>query len=431
MRKKQSTAFNEILKAAGAKGSGARRITGPSLALAALLAAAPLAAQQRVPFNAAGSAPVAPQGLPLPPLPEQPVDYATAEGQDIRVQVLVTGLRRPWSLAFVGDDTLLVTERTGALRAVRGGKLDPNPVEGAPSAKIEGLSGLMDIALHPSFATNGYVYLSYNKPLEGDEAAIAVARGRWDGTALRDTRDVFVAGPESGGVSRLAFGSDGMLYVSMSGGGDDNADLPPPQNPASHAGKVLRLTPDGAVPRDNPFVGRAGYRPEIFTLGHRSTLGLAVHPATGVLWQVEMGPNGGDELNRLEAGGNYGWPLVSLGRTYPGPWQSQHFQREGFVDPVLFWVPSISTSGLAFYTGDALPKWKGDIFVGGMRYGEIPNTGKLERILLNEDMEELRREPLLVDLRQRIRDVRQGPDGFLYLLTDYDEGALLRIEPAR
>ncbi len=167
---------------------------------------------------------------------------------------------------------------------------------------------------------------------------------------------------------------------------------------------------------DNPFVGKAGYKPEIFTLGHRNTLGLAKHPPTGRIWQLEMGPNGGDELNLLEPGGNYGWPLVSFGRTYPGPRVSSELQRTDFKDAQVFWVPSISTSGLAFYTGDRLPKWKGDVFVGGMRYGEIPNTGRLERILFNENMEELRREPLLLELRQRIRDVRQGPDGLLYLL---------------
>jgi glucose/arabinose dehydrogenase len=282
----------------------------------------------------------------------------------------------------------------------------------------------MDIALHPDFASNGFVYLSYSKPLAGEDAAVAVARGRWDGRALRDTKDVFVAGAETTGGARLAFGGDGMLYVSAGGNGEEH-----PQNPNSHGGKVLRLTPDGGVPTDNPFVDRAGYKPEIFTLGHRSVLGLAAHPTTGQIWQVEMGPNGGDELNILQAGGNYGWPLVSLGRSYPGP-RHPHLQREGFIDPVVFWVPSISTSGLAFYTGTRLPRWKGDIFVGGMRYGEIPNTGRLERILINDKMEELRREPLLVELRQRIRDVRQGPDGLLYLLTDYQDGALLRIAPA-
>ena len=170
--------------------------------------------------------------------------------------------------------------------------------------------------------------------------------------------------------------------------------------------------------------------PEVYTLGHRSTLGLAFRPGTNELWQTENGPNGGDELNLLKAGANYGWPLVSLGRTYPGPWQSKGFSREGFEDPVVYWTPSIAISGLAFYTGDKLPKWKGDVFVGALRTGEIPGTGHLERILFNENMEELRRESLLVDLRQRIRDVRMGPDELLYLLTDEEKGAILRIEPA-
>jgi glucose/arabinose dehydrogenase len=388
----------------------------------AVLATTPLAAQQQVPFR--NNIPVAPQGLSERPLPAAPVTFETAEGQNIEVSVVTRGLARPWSLAFVANDTILVTERGGAVRVVRAGKLEPEPVAGVPEVRPQGLAGLMDIALHPEFASNRYVYLSYSKPISVDDTAVAIARARWDGTALRDAHDVFVAGAETNGGARLAFGGDGMLYVSAGGGGDSH-----PQDPGSHGGKVLRLTPAGRVPDDNPFVGRAGYKPEIFTLGHRSTLGLAAHPATGQIWQVEMGPNGGDEVNVLTAGGNYGWPLVSLGRSYPGP-RHPHLQSDGFIDPVVFWVPSISTSGLAFYNGTALPKWTGDIFVGGMRYGEIPNTGRLERILINENMEELRREPLLLELRQRIRDVRQGPDGLLYLLTDYEDGALLRIAPA-
>jgi glucose/arabinose dehydrogenase len=392
--------------------------------IVALALALPVAAQQTVPFR--NNIPVAPQGLSLPPLPAEPVRYETAEGQSIELTVITRGLERPWSLAFVANDTILVTERGGTLRVIRSGKLDPEPVAGVPAVRAEGLAGLMDIALHPEFATNGYVYLAYSKPISAEDTAVAIARGRWDGSALRDTSDVFVAGAETTGGARLAFGGDGMLYVSAGGGGDSH-----PQDPSSHGGKVLRLTPNGRVPQDNPFVGREGYKPEIFTLGHRSTLGLARHPLTGQIWQLEMGPNGGDEINVLTPGGNYGWPLVSMGRSYPGP-RHPHLQAEGYIDPVVFWVPSISTSGLAFYTGDALPKWKGDIFVGGMRYGEIPNTGRLERVLLNENMEELRRESLLVDLRQRIRDVRQGPDGLLYLLTDYEQdAALLRIGPAR
>jgi glucose/arabinose dehydrogenase len=320
---------------------------------------------------------------------------------------------------------MLVTERPGRLRAIRNGALDPQPVAGLPEVRAQGLCGLFDVVLHPRFAENQWVYLTYDKPRDGKMSSLAIARGRWDGKALTEMRDLLVADGASC-VSRMAFGPDGMLYVSTFGAFADAA-----QNTNSLAGKVLRLRDDGSVPPDNPFVGKAGYRPEIYTMGHRSTLGLAVHPGTGQIWELEMGPNGGDEINILRPGGNYGWPLVSLGRTYPGPWQSKQFQREGFEDPVVFWMPSISTSGLAFYTGNRLSKWKGDIFVGGMRYGEIPGTGQLQRILINENLEELRREPLLVDLRQRIRDVRQGPDELLYLVTDHEkDGAVLRIEPA-
>jgi glucose/arabinose dehydrogenase len=292
--------------------------------------------------------------------------------------------------------------------------------------RAAGLSGLMDIALHPQFGTNRFIYLSYAKPVGEKESALALARGRWDGEALIDMKDIFVAGVGAGGPARLAFGSDGTLFMTTGGVNGMGA-----QDPNSHAGKVLRLRDDGSVPTDNPFVGKPGYKPEVYTLGHRSSLGLAVHPGTGEVWQNENGPNGGDEINVLKPGANYGWPLLSYGRTYPGPRQSEVPWKEGFEQPLVFWVPSIAVSGMAFYTGDRLPKWKGDVFVGSLREGEIPGTGHLERILFNEKMEELRRESLLVPLRQRIRDVRQGPDQLLYLLTDHaTEGALLRIEPA-
>jgi glucose/arabinose dehydrogenase len=317
---------------------------------------------------------------------------------------------------------MLVTERGGQLRVIRDGVLDPQPVAGVPAVQASGLSGLLDVALHPKFADNRFVYLTYGKPT-ADGAALGVARGVWDGRALTKVRDIFVAG-DANGVSRMAFGRDGKLYVSTAGPGGDSA-----QNPNGLAGKVLRLNDDGSVPTDNPFVGRAGYRPEIFTLGHRSTLGLAMHPASGTMWENENGPNGGDEINVLKPGANYGWPLVSLGRTYPGPWVSHGFSREGFEDPIVYWTPAIAVSGMAFYTGGKLAKWRGDVFVGGLRMGEIPGTGHLQRILFNENMEELRREMLLVDLHQRIRDVRQGPDELLYLLTDEDAGVVLRIEP--
>jgi glucose/arabinose dehydrogenase len=376
-------------------------------------------AQQRVPFN--NNIPVAPSGIQVPPLPAAPVTYRTAEGQDIRVVVYARGLRRPWSQAFLPDGGMLVTERTGQVRLIRGGVLQPEPVGAPPNVRAAGLGGLMDIALHPNFTANHYVYLTYSKTLGENRSTLALARGVWDGNLLTGVRDLFVAGVGSGEASRIAFGRDGFLYMTT--GGDDATT----QDPATHAGKVLRLNDDGTAAPRNPFVGRGA--PEVFTLGHRNGMGLAVHPASGAVWMNENGPNGGDEINVLQAGANYGWPLVSLGRTYPGPWQSQGFSREGMLDPIVYWTPSIAVSGLAFYTGDKLPKWKGDVFVGALRLGEIPGTGHLQRILFNENMEELRREMLLVDLRQRIRDVKQGPDELLYLLTDDNDGAVLRIEP--
>ena len=381
------------------------------------------AAQQRVPFR--NNTPVAPNGILVPPLPEKPVEFRTAEGQDIRVVVVARGISHPWGLAFLPDGNVLVTERGGRLRVIRKGTLDPQPIAGVPPVRASGLSGLMDVALHPRFAENGLVYLTYSKPVGTDQSTLALARGRWSGSALTEVRDVFVAAG-AGGASRIAFGRDGTLFMTTGGGGGKGA-----QDPDSHAGKVLRLTDEGGVPADNPFVGRAGYKPEIYSLGHRNSIGLAIHPGTGDVWQNENGPNGGDEINIIRPGRNYGWPIVSYGRTYPGPRQSEQPWREGFEQPVVFWVPSIAISGMAFYTGNRLPKWKGDVFVGGMRTGEIPGTGHLERILFNENMEELRRESLLGELRQRIRDVRQGPDELIYLLTDAEDGAVLRIEPAR
>ncbi len=280
----------------------------------------------------------------------------------------------------------------------------------------------MDVVLHPQFAENRFVYLSYTKPLDEKRQTVAIARGRWDGRALTEVKDVFVADAGTGTASRLAFGRDNTIYMTTSG----NAS----QDPNSQAGKVLRLRDDGSIPPDNPFVGRAGHKPEVYTLGHRSALGLAMHPGTGVMWQNENGPNGGDEINVLKPGANYGWPVVSYGRTYTGPWQNAKLSHESFEQPLVLWIPSIAVSGMTFYTGDRLPKWKGDVFVGSLRTGEIPGTGHIERILFNEKMEELRRESLLGELRQRIRDVRQGPDGLLYVLTDEKQGALLRIEPA-
>jgi glucose/arabinose dehydrogenase len=388
--------------------------------------------QQQVPFESTFNIPVAPTGLSGAPLGKGPFVYNTGENQRIRAVVLARGLTYPWSLAFLPDGAMLVTERTGNLRIIRNGVLDPKPVAGVPKSQYAGASGLpgavhglMDIALHPRFAENRYIYLTYTKPLANNQSTTALARGRWNGTSLENVQDIFVT--ESSGApiqsgSRIAFGRDGTLFMTVSGGTAQDGN--------SHGGKVLRLNDDGSVPKDNPFVGRAGYKPQIYSLGHRNLLGLAVHPLTGAVWANENGPNGGDEINIIQPGRNYGWPLVTLGRTYQGPWQSESITHAGYEQPVVFWMPAIAISGMAFYTGNKLPKWKGDVFAGSLRFGEIPGTGHLERILFNEMMEELRREWLLADLRQRIRDVRQGPDELLYVLTDEQDGAVIRIEPA-
>jgi aldose sugar dehydrogenase len=387
-----------------------------------------VAAQQQVPFR--NNIPVAPTGLADRPLPNLPMEFNTAEGQRIRVVAVAKGLTYPWSLAFLPDGAMLVAERTGKLRVIRNGVLDPQPVAGMPASKYAGKSGdpgavhgLMDLALHPKFAENHFVYFTYTKPLDGDRTTIALARGRWDGKALAEVKDIFVTQP-GGGASRIAFGRDGTIFMTNAGGGPQD-----PQDPKNDAGKVLRLRDDGSIPNDNPFVAKQGYKPEIYSMGHRSSLGLAIHPGTGDVWENENGPNGGDEINIIRAGHNYGWPIVSFGRTYQGPWQAERPTHEGFDQPIVFWMPSIAVSGMAFYTGNKLSKWKGDVFVGGLRTGEVPGTGHLERILFNEKMEELRRESLLVELHQRIRDVRQGPDELLYVLTDSEDGAVLRIEP--
>jgi glucose/arabinose dehydrogenase len=366
-------------------------------------------------------------GLPARPLGAGPFEFDTAEKQKIRVSVVATGLSHPWSIAFLPDGSMLVTERPGRLRLVRDGVLDPTPVRGVPRVRTDGNGGLMDVALHPGFASNRLVYLTYTKPVENGKGTPTLARGRFEGGALVDVRDLVV--PEaydgnSGLNGRVVFGRDGLVYMSTGG---NIAKVS--QDPASLRGKILRLRDDGSVPPDNPFVGRAGYRPEIFSLGHRNTLALIVHPETGAIWNSENGPNGGDEINIILPGRNYGWPIVSFGRDYPGPRVSEHPTREGMESPLVVWIPSIAASGMAVYTGDRFPRWKGNVFIGGMRTGEIPGTGHLERIVFNSKTEELRRESLLGDLRQRIREVRQGPDGLLYLLTDEDPGALLRIEP--
>jgi len=386
-------------------------------------AAVAVRAQQPAAPAQAGRTPP-PIRWPSPSLPAGPIHAETAIERNIRLMV-IKGFTQPWSMAFLPDGGILVTERPGRLRLVRDGVLDPNPVAGVPQVRAQGLAGLMDVALHPRFNENKLIYFTYHKPA-ANAGVITLARGRWDAGALADVTDIFSAIP-SGNASRIIFGADGMLYMTI--GVADPPAAASAQDPNSLAGKVLRLRDDGSVPADNPFVGKAGYRPEIFTLGHRNPLGLAVHPVTGAIWENEDGPNGGDEINILQAGKNYGWPLVSFGRFYAGPRVSEKPWQEGMEQPVVFWVPSIAISGMTFYTGDKFQGWKNHVFVGGMRQGEVPGSGHLERIDFNAQWEELHRESMLRELKQRIRDVRQGPDGFLYVLTAEDDGALMRVEP--
>ena len=376
-----------------------------------------------------------PAGLPPLPLPDGPRVFDTAEQGQIRLVVVTRGLSHPWGLAFLPDGRILVTERAGRLRLIRDGVLDPQEISGVPEVRARGLAGLMDVAIHPRFSQNQLVYLTYSKPGE-DGVRVALARGRLEGAALVGVSDIFVSDPVGGGgtaASRVVFGTDGTLFVTVGGafryGAVDVGGRA--QDPADTIGKLLRLRDDGSVPNDNPFVGREGYRPEIYSLGHRNQLGLTVHPDTGALWAHENGPLGGDEVNLIRAGGNYGWPVVSYSRDYSGGRVAVRTWQEGMEPAEIVWLPAIAPSGMVFYDGDRFPNWRGNLFVGSLRIGGVRNTGHVQRIVFNDRGQEARRESLLVEFRQRIRDVRQGPDSLLYILTDADDAALLRIEPVQ
>jgi glucose/arabinose dehydrogenase len=415
---KQATRTVRLVLAAVAMGAPALLWTSTGLAPVAVVAAQAPAGRG------------APIGVPRAPLGDGPWVIDTAEQHKIRVSIVAKGLANPWSLAWLPDGSLLITERPGRLRLLKNGVLDPAPISGVPTVKAQRLSGLMDVALHPRFSETHLVYLTYNKGRNDGLIATVLARGRLEGTALVDVKDLFVAEPwwdgAGGSASRLAFGRDGMLYMTTGSGGGANFGQGQEKN--IHKGKVLRLRDDGTVPKDNPFVNDRTFRPEIFSWGHRNSLALIVHPVTGDLWNSENGPNGGDEVNIIKAGKNYGWPVVSMGRSYDGPWQGK-FERDGMEGPLVYWMPAVAAAGMAVVTSDKFPAWRNNLLIGAMRAGEIPNTGHLQRVVFNDKTEEIRREILLWELRQRIRDVRQGPDGLLYLLTDENPGALLKIEP--
>jgi len=367
-----------------------------------------------------------------------PFELATAEQAGIRVEVVASGFGRPFSLAFLPSGDALISERGVGLRlvedatGVRGRtRLVGAPVSGGPPRGAGRGGGLHDVVVHPDFERNGYVYYTYNaagQPNAGGQATsiLTLARARYTDGALSDTEVLFEgeALVNSSG-SRIAFAPrGGYVYVTTGAPFGDEA-----QDPGNVYGKVLRLTADGGIPADNPFAGQAGARGEIYTLGHRDQLGLTVHPESGAVLAVEHGPNGGDELNLIRPGRNYGWPEYSFGRTYEGPRHSEIPLGPDTEQPLVLWLPSIGPTGLAFYFGDRFPEWNGNLFVGSARRGEIPGTGSLERIVVNENLEELRRESLLGPLHARVRDVRQGPDGLLYVITDDAGAALLRISP--
>jgi glucose/arabinose dehydrogenase len=376
-------------------------------------------------------------------LPNAGAPLTLAAGQKkIRVVLVAEGLVGPWDIVFIpGTNDMLVTESSGALRLIANGQLVPAPVWTSPSPKA--IDVLHGVVIHPDFATNRFVYVSYFKG-DATRQTLAISRGRFDGAKLVDAKEIFVAeawlNATVAFAGRMEFGPDKTLYVTVGdrdnlccGATDDNSVRILAQSLASDIGKTLRLTDDGGIPKDNPFVGRADARPEIFTYGHRNGFGLRFHPETGELWQMEIGPLGGDEINILKPGANYGWPLVSQGRNYSGTLVSeQPWYREGMVQPRMYWVPAISPAGMAFYTGDKFPDWKNNLIIGALSGKHVQRvsfdhpTGHAER-----------REVFLDDLGVRFREVEMGPDGYIYLATEVrygsgqPDGTVLRLEPAR
>jgi glucose/arabinose dehydrogenase len=346
-----------------------------------------------------------------------------------RAETLITGLEHPWSIAWLPDGSALITERPGRLRLVRDGVLEPEPITGLPKVLSHGQGGLMDVALHPDFADNQWVYWTF---AAGSPKAnrTALARGRLDGLRLRDVEVIFTNADEKRGGqhfgSRLTWLPDKSLLMSLGDGGNPPSAFQganireQAQKLQTHFGKLVRLTDDGRAHPENPFIDRKGARPEIYSFGHRNIQGLARDPQSGRVWATEHGSRGGDELNLIEPGQNYGWPLVTYSLEYAGPRISEETTRPGMVDPLINWTPSKAPSGLAVYTGDRYPGWTGNLFSGSLVFGHV------RRIVL--DGTKVADEQRLT-IGTRVRDVRQGPDGYLYVLTDAENGALIRILP--
>jgi len=346
---------------------------------------------------------------------------STTGSAEYRVVPLAGGLSHPWALAFLPDGDILISERPGSLRIFRDGTLLPDPVPGLPDITAAGQGGLLDLALHPGFEDNRWLYFTYAASV-GRDVTTRLARARFDDDRLQDVEVLFTAEPASRGGrhfgSRIVFDGDGYVFLSVG----DRGDMPRAQRLDDHAGSIIRLHDDGRVPEDNPFVGRADARPEIYAYGVRNPQGMALHPETGVLWEHEHGPRGGDEINVIEPGLNYGWPVITHGIDYSGAVIGEGIrEKEGMEQPLYYWTPSIAPSGMAFYQGDAFPGWDGDLLVGALAHRH------LARLSLDDDVvvSEVR---MLEDQNRRIRDVRVR-DGLIYVLTDHDPGELLRIEP--
>ena len=342
----------------------------------------------------------------------------------IHVTTVAQGLQRPWGLAFLPDGRMLVTEKSGKLRIIeRDGRLS-EPLDGVPEVVTGGQGGLLDVELSPNFVQDRFVYLSYAEPSESG-VGTAVARGRLGERALEDVHVIWRQTPKVSGVnhwgSRLVFRRDGTIFITL-GDRFDYRELA--QDLSTTLGKIVRINPDGSIPRDNPFVGRVGVQPEIWSYGHRNIQAAALHPETGELWTVEHGARGGDELNQPQLRRNYGWPVITYGINYSGERIGEGTAKEGMEQPVYYWDPVIAPSGAVFYTGAAFPEWKGDLFVGSLQ------PGLLVRLRLNNGRV-VQEERYLGDFEERIRDVVQGLDGLLYLLTDSRNGRILRIEPDR
>ncbi len=352
-----------------------------------------------------------------------------SELQSFRVVTIAQGLDHPWSLAFLPDGRKLVTERDGRLRIIGAdGKLEPDAVRGVPKVVARGQGGLLDVVPHPRFAENALIYLSYAEAGEdGQGTAVMRARLVGDGgnAQLEDQRVIFRLMPKSGTThhfgGRLVFDRDERLYITLG----DRGEMERAQKLDDHAGSVIRINDDGSVPKDNPFVNKPNAKPEIYTYGNRNVQGAALHPQSGVLWTNEHGPQGGDEINVMHAGVNYGWPVITYGVNYVvGTAIGEGTHKAGMAQPVYQWTPSIAPSGMTFYTGDKFPQWRGNLFVGALKFR------LLARLELDGERV-VKEERLLEDEVGRIRDVRAGPDGYIYVLTDESDGAVLRLEPAK